>query len=116
MNKDQIYISVETIIKLNQDLDEKVNVRCCTYDNTFSDSIVDVDIWWNDGYDNKLEKEMTTKKTFQVNAEQYYTKGMWDIANFIDKLAEIKYDDEIDTKAENKFYRDESKYEASKGN
>lgn len=117
MTKEQIQESINTIIALNEDLDYRIDVRAVIYDNHGIESAVNIMIYYTAGYDHKLEKEAIIKYCeVAVNPNDWYNKGIRGMSKVIDELIGVFYDEEINDIDDKKFYREEMKFEESRGN
>ncbi len=112
---EEIEIGIKTIVALNENLDPRVNVRAIAYDEKEED-LVGISIYWTEGYDYRLEKEMIANRKFTLPRKDWYKQGVFDVFNFIEELEKVEYDEEIDEKADREFYESENRFESERGN
>lgn len=117
MTKEQIQESINTVIALNEDLDWRIDVRAVVYPHHEKENIFGVRIYYTAGYDHRLEKEVIIEYcVLTVDSNDWYNKSVRSTAKVIDELIGVFYDEEIDDIADRKFYRDEMRFEESRGN
>jgi len=117
MTKEQIQESINTIITLNEDLDYRIDVRVVVYPHHEKGNIFGARIYYTAGYDHRLEKEAIIEYcVLTVDSNDWYNKGARSVSKVIDELIGVFYDEEIDDITDKKFYREEMKFEESRGN
>ena len=115
MKKDQIITSVSTIISLAQDIDEKLSPYCEICNRFNSEDRIKLNIFYTEGYDWRLKKEIENSKSFFINLETYWEKELFEINDFVDELEHLSYDDEMDTISDKKEARGEELLNAYRG-
>lgn len=109
----------QALIDTNEGIDSDLDVTAHVYYIDLTDSY-EVAINWVKAFDNYKEEEIRDFQEFKINDLKAFG---FELANLLDKLAEVKFDGEYDSRqdklqeiADRKEFAEEMKYEKSKGN
>ena len=111
MNKEQLESYCQAIIDLN-DLAPELNVRVNVYHIDLSDSL-ELNLLWDTGYDNAKDEMVTEIKRFDHTDKNF----VYNFHNFIEEnLNNEKFDSDYDSRQAEKEFREEMRFEYSRGN